>query len=289
MGNTSTTIADREIVVIRKITGDDNLYIYSSNKMSDSISEAVLSGAFLSASGDGAASYRNAPLAFGAHATATSVSLACKGTIYWSKLWYGDIGEDACRELACWPHEQLSFVASGKDSDDLYNLYVDSTSDIAASHCCFISEGLLDAVHSFSTTGGDVDSWANSDIRTWIAARVYNALPSQWQTLIAKAKLISTCTDGSTVETNDYVWMPSAGDLGDSGQSDVAFAIFSDNESRVKVSPITGEAAGYYTRTCVPSTSSYHYVRGVETSGQVQGNFTISTSLNRSVCVGFFI
>lgn len=289
MGNTGTTIPDREIVVIRKVSGDNNLYIYSSNKMSESISEAILSGAFLSAAGDGAASYKNAPLAFGAHATATSVSLACKGIIYWSKLWYGDIGEDACRELASWPHEQLTFAASGKDSDDLYNLYVDSTADIAASHCCFISKGLLGAVHTFSTSGEDVSGWANSDIRTWIANRVYKALPSQWQMLIAKAKLMSVCTDGSSVETNDYVWMPSSGDLGDSGQSDVAFAIFSDNASRVKISPITCEPAGYYTRTCVPGTSSYHYVRGVEVSGQIQGNFTISSSLYRSVCVGFFI
>lgn len=287
MESATTTIADREIVVIRKVKDDDNLYVYSSDKMSDSISESILSGAFMSASGDGAYSYKNAPLAFGADVTTTGVSSACKGKIYWAKIWYGDIGADACRELACWPRERVTLVATGKDPDAPYNLYIDSAADIPASHCCFISDGLLGAVHSFNLDG-DVGSWNDSDIQVWMKTRVYAALPEQWRMLITNAKLISACSDGSFVETVDPVWIPSAGDLGASGQSDSPFTIFSDNASRVKLSPITGSAAGYYTRSVKSGTSAYRYVYGVDNSGQIS-DFTTSGGIKRSVCFGFFI
>ena len=287
--NTTSTAPDREIVVIRKVKGDDNLYIYSSNKSENSISETVLTGAFLSASGDGAASYKNAPIAFGANVTTVGVSAACKGKIYWSKLWYGDIGVDACREIASWPRQRITLVATGKDSDDVHNLYVDTVASGSASHCCFISQGLLGAVHTFYSAG-EIGSWENSDIRSWISARLIKAFPMQWQGLFVDGKLQSGCSDGSTTETVDTIWLPSAKDMDDSVDTETTspFTIFYDSSSRTKISSITGSSAGYFTRTFAPSTASYRYIRGISNGGGFE-NFTVSNTTKRDVCFGLFI
>lgn len=280
--SSATPVPDREVLVIRKLKGDNNLYVYSSNRMSDAIREDVLTGAFLSASTD----YKEASLAFGALITKSSASSYCKGTIHWSKIWYGDIGEAACRELVSWPREAITLVATGNDRDDLYNLYIDSV-ESGSSHCCFISQGLLSAVHSFTPTGS-VGSWKDSDMRPWVTGRIFAALPKQWQMLVINARLSSACTDGSTVETIDPVWLPSDGELGYDGGTDAALAIFSGNDSRVKISPLTDAAAGYFTRTFVQN-STWQYVRGVDAGGQFVGSFQANSSTYRSVCIGFYI
>lgn len=290
--STATTAPDREIVIIRKVKGDDNLYIYSSNKSGNTISEATLTGAFLSASGTGAASYKNAPLAFGASISAAGVSAACKGKIYWSKLWYGDIGVEACKELARWPRQKVTLVATGKDTGDAYNLYIDSVADREVSHCCFISKDLLGAVHTFNPTG-EVGSWKDSDIREWISARLKKALPSQWQTLIIDGKMQSGCSDGSSVETIDSIWIPSASDMGNSSVSSESaspFVIFPNPDSRVKSTPTSGASAAYFTRTFAANTMAYRYVCGVTQSGSFE-NFTTTASntTQRDICFGFFI
>lgn len=287
--STTSTASDREIVVIRKIKGDDNLYIYSSSKSENSINEAVLTGAFLSASGDGAASYKNAPIAFGANVTTAGASAACKGKIHWSKLWYGDIGVNACREIVSWPRQRITLVATGKDSDDVHNLYVDTVASGSASHCCFILQGLLGAVHTFNPAG-EIGSWENSDIRSWVSARLIKAFPTQWQALFVDGKLQSGCSDGSTTETVDTIWVPSAKDMGDSVDTETTspFTIFYDSNSRIKTSPITGSAAGYFTRTFAPNTASYRYIRGVSNGGGFE-NFTVSNTTKRDVCFGLFI
>lgn len=286
-GSSATSVPDREIVIIRKVKGDNRLYIYSSNKSENSIKEDILTGAFMSASGDGVSSYKNAPLAFGANVASTGVSAACKGKVYWAKLWFGDIGEDACRELAVWPRESVALVATGKDADAPYNLYVENTANIPASHCCFISKGLLGAVHTFNPTG-DVSSWSGSDMREWMTTRVYKALPDQWRMLVAEARLLSCSSDGNYIETVDPLWIPSSGDMGESGQPDTAFTVFFDNNSRVKISPTTGSEAGYFTRTVVPNSSTYRYIRGIDDTGSFS-DFTATSVTKRDVCFGFFI
>lgn len=290
--SSSTTASDRELVVIRKVKGDDNLYIYSSNKAANTISETTLTGAFLSASGTGATSYKNAPLAFGASISAAGVSAACKGKIYWSKLWYGDIGADACRELAKWPRQKVTLVATGKDSVDRYNLYVDSVADREVSHCCFISKDLLGAVHTFNPTG-EIGSWKDSDIRDWISARIKKALPSQWQTLVIDGKMQSGCSDGSSVETVDSIWIPSASEMGNSSigsESASPFVIFPNLESRVKSTPTSGTPAAYPTRTFTPNTMTYRYICGVTQNGSFENyTTTASNTVQRDICFGFFI
>lgn len=290
--STATTAPDREIVIIRKVKGDDNLYIYSSNKSGNAISEATLAGAFLSASGTGAASYKNAPLAFGASISAAGVSAACKGKIYWSKLWYGDIGVEACKELAKWPRQKVTLVATGKDTGDAYNLYIDSVADREVSHCCFVSKDLLGAVHTFNPTG-EIGSWKDSDIREWVSARLKKALPSQWQTLIIDGKMQSGCSDGSSVETVDSIWIPSASDMGNSSvgsESASPFVIFPNPDSRIKSTPTSGSPAAYFTRTFAANTMTYRYVCGITQSGSFE-NFTTTASntAQRDICFGFFI
>ncbi len=287
-GSTMSTSSDREIVVIRKVDGDDNLYVYSSNKSGDSINEAVITGAFLSASGDGDASYKNIPLAFGASVTAAGVGSLCKGKVYWSKLWYGDIGEAACRELATWPRERVTLVATGKNPEDPYSLYVDAVATGSASHCCFITQGLLGAVHTMNITSDSI-SWEGSDIRSWLLTRVLNAMPVQWQELVVRGKVLSGCADGTSVETTDDVWLPSASDLGWAVDSETttAFTIFSDLASRIKVSSITGEAAEYFTRS-LSNNVSYKSIYVVSNNGGVNTAIA-STTTQRDVCFGFFI
>ena len=35
------------------------------------------------------------------------------GEIHWAKVWYADLGEDVCKQLASWTHESITLEACG--------------------------------------------------------------------------------------------------------------------------------------------------------------------------------
>ena len=35
------------------------------------------------------------------------------GSVYWAKIWFADLGDAACRELASWTHETRTYEVAG--------------------------------------------------------------------------------------------------------------------------------------------------------------------------------
>jgi len=97
----------RDLIVIRRIKGDNNLYIYRCGKMNNEITTRTINNVVTIRN--------NAPLCLGAVASSTgTISDYGTGTIYWCKVWMDDLGDTVCKKLACWPRENLTFEASGK-------------------------------------------------------------------------------------------------------------------------------------------------------------------------------
>lgn len=99
----------RDMTVIRHVKGDNGLYVYSSNIYGSALSYTKINRTRITKT--------NATLVFGcAKADDGAYERHAKGTVYWSKLWYADLGDAACRELAAWTHDNLIVeVASFKN------------------------------------------------------------------------------------------------------------------------------------------------------------------------------
>ena len=107
--NSSTnpsSVNNREMLILRHIKGDNGLYVYISNVNGNSVTYVKLNGT--------QSTIHENTLVFGcAKADDGSYENYGKGTVYWSKIWYADLGEKVCNELASWPHENINFEMCG--------------------------------------------------------------------------------------------------------------------------------------------------------------------------------
>lgn len=292
---TASSDTRREMVVIRHIAGDNNLYVYASNKMSDTQTIATLTNS-LSARND-------APLSFGANYQSDGyVDGFAKGTIFWSKIWMADLGENACKELAAWTRQTVTMKASGTASSSAplgstFRLFNRVDNDRYV-NCFFLMENLLDQTHVMNSTNTNAGGWKESAMRRWTNARIYKGLPRQWRLLIPLVKVRSTNGSQSTAQSSpaaeDYVFIPScrevstsyASTAGYSAESDGTITYFTTDTSRIKkLDNGAGAAQIWWLRS--PSTSGSNSFIYVFTSGTVNGIGNAGNSYG--VCFGFCI
>lgn len=224
----------REIVVIRKALGSNDLHVYSSSKASTEPSYTKLSGV--------ATITHNAPLSFGANVLSNGyVGSYASGTIHWAKLWDGDLGDTICRNLASWTRNITTFEAAGSSE---YKFRMFKTEDNTKYvNCCFLAKDLLDVYQIMSEKDTNIGGWADTSLRTWLNSRVLSALPDQWQLIMQKALVSSSAGNGSVelVTSADYIWIPSSKEVGNGitipaydNESEDTFSIFVDDKSRIK-------------------------------------------------------
>lgn len=273
----------REIVVVRHIAGENGLHVYSSSTGDDSL----LYREFIS--NDGIT--HNRPLVFGCSLdNGGNPSLYSAGTVYWAKVWYADIGESVCRELACWPHETLKFTACYDAADEFGNqnakTYVLGDGTYKISSISFIASNVLGAPKKYngSSSVGNTGGWENSSLRTYLNTRVYNAIPVQWRQLLKEVIVNSTIGDGSNTITgsNCYVFIPSVSEIHPSMSSNpyssegtiIAHMTTLDATTNEpiyrKCYDADGIAVEYWTRS--PNVgSSGNYVYTIQDSGNAYG------------------
>lgn len=284
----STAVAsqlDREMVVIRHIKGDTNLYVYGSNKMKSMVVSKVTRTL---------SSIQDAPLAFGCTMESDGYKDEyAKGKIYWAKLWMSDLGETNCKKLAAWTRETLTMQAAGT-SENAFRLFT-GTDDGRYCNCAFLMKNLLDKTHVMNTSNVNSGGWKECNMRAWLTSRVPNGLPAQWQLILKKVDVRSstgnmTTTDFST--SSDYVWIPSAKEVNFSattapysGESDGKINFFTDNNSRIKyLNNGAGAVYSWWLRSPGAGYTTDFYI--VHATG---GHNHYNASSSYGVCFGFCI
>jgi hypothetical protein len=181
----------REMLVIRHIKGDTNLYVYGSNAENDTvvITETIMEN-ILDVNHDKTLVLGSAKSTDG-HYIRNIV-----GTIYWSKLWYIDLGETICKELAAYPHESFNLVVANntKTYDDRRFLLADNPDEYSS--ITFVADKpLWNPLKSVST--GYYDGWKESEMNKYLNNKVYNGFPIQWRLLLKKV-IVNSLTKKST-------------------------------------------------------------------------------------------
>lgn len=204
-GTTSKNIASidsREMIVIRHKKGDTNLTIYSSNLSGMTVSTAEITGSksFTTTS----------TLVFGCRkADDGAFEKHAVGEIHWAKLWFADLGEEACKTLALWTHEEITLQVCG------FNKYYLTENDSKRCSFSLLASHLLDRKSPFNNSNTNVGGWATSALNTFLNTRLYDALPAQMKLLVKQVKVASAIGGKSSeVSYSDcYITVPAAKEL----------------------------------------------------------------------------
>lgn len=213
-GSSSTNLTSldcREMLVLRHKKGSDTLTVYNSNLGAMEISISNMTD-------DGHNPFNN-QLVFGcAMPTTNTYRNYAKGDIYWCKVWYADLGDDACKKLAGWPHEELSFELCS-----LGDYFVSGTNGEQMCNFTLLATHLLDRQMRFNTKNTNVGGWSASSLNQFLNTRMYNALPTQIKAIVKKVNVESTAGGGTSNKPSTglvrppaecYIFVPAAVELG---------------------------------------------------------------------------
>ena len=262
----AASIDSREMLVIRHVKGDNNLYVYTSNINSMEIGVNTLNKASATQSDI-------STLVFGASKLDSGrFDYWCKGEVNWCKIWYKDLGDDICRKLVGWTHEEISLEVSGfyryQLSDDFTK---ESMISLLGTH---LLEGKRQYDPKISST--NVGGWKEATLNKYLNTRFYNAIPNQIKALIKKVSVGSTSGGLSKepIYSDCYVTIPAVCDLFNPnsykthwdnmgvevyGNSCISFMV--TDEDRKRSYPGSAAPSPYWTRSPNLTYSKYnHYI-----------------------------
>lgn len=249
-----SNVNDREMLVIRHIKGERGLYVYSSNTSGTSIKYVELTGTRIP--------IHNNSLVFGcSKADDGAYENFSAGTIYWSKVWYGDLGDNICRKIANWPHETITFEMCG------FKRYYLSDNSSKRCSMSFLASTPLAKNYSLNKSGATAGGWGAWTLYDQLNTRLYSAFPPKWKQLIKKVGVKSSLGNKSTeIGTfNCYIAIPALIELDATKTSDpynnegTYIDYFKNDEDRILYNE-NGTAVYYWTRTPNVSYTSYAFL-----------------------------
>lgn len=257
--------ATRELIVIRHKKGDNHITLYNSS-LSDNAPTAVTLDRTRATTGTGTLVYGCAKADDGIYENYGN------GIVYWSKLWYHDLGDSACRDLAMWTHETMRLEACG------FRKYY--LSDNSSKRCSFsmLATQTLDRTRPWNTNSTNTGGWRSSTLRTMLNERLFKAFPIQIRQIIQQVKVPSSIGDSSLeITTSDnYITIPAIIELVPTMTGDpyinegTAISYMTSNDMRIRRDS-DGAAMTYWTRSPYRYTysSSYYsrYVYTITSSG----------------------
>ena len=197
----------RDMVVIRHNAGEATLHVYTSN-----VSQYFnLNGVTRYSKTRSSYAATNTPLVLGGEYVDNDEAFDNRrygtGYIYWSKIWFDDLGEFNCQRIASWPREQIEMEYYGTQR---YYLANGGTTD--RSKASFISRSPLYG-RAISSTGVLTSDavWSNSPARMFLSDRLFDSLPVQWQSMIRLVKVTTVLgsSEYSEIETTeDKIFLP---------------------------------------------------------------------------------
>ena len=274
-----TGVNKREIIVIRHKKGDNNLIIYKSNLDGNAVLKAELVRTKHTV-GTGT-------LVFGcARADDGYYENHAVGNINWAKVWYADLGDDVCNDLAIWTHESIALEACG------FRKYY--LSDNTSKRCSFslLASHLLGRTKRWNTSNTNVGGWANSEMNRSLNERLYNAMPNQIRQLLKKVIVYSSVGQMSTdLSSSDcYITIPALIEVDSSQTSEpynsegTAISYLTTNDSRKRAFD-GGDYSEYWLRS--PNVGYANYIWRVDKNGAVQGITNATTSLGVLIEISF--
>lgn len=256
-----TSVNEREMVVIRHKKGDTNLYIYNSNLGKDSVKIVSLASKEFTTT---------STLVFGCEKqTSTIFTNYATGEIYWAKLWYADLGEEACKQLAIWTHESITLEACG------FNRYYLSNNPDGMCNFSMLASHLLERTRTWNDSNTNVGGWAKSKLNTYLNSRFYEAIPTQIKFLLKQVRIGSSVGNKSNDITwsDCYVAIPSVKEVDFTRNQEpynsegLSISYLTTSDTRKRSMP-NGDYKKYWLRS--PSTSFANYIWRVETSGSTE-------------------
>ena len=267
-GTSSTSPAkldSREVVVLRHKKGETGIHVYSSNLDGDAVAYVELTKT--------RETLADSTLVFGcAKADDGEYENYGLGTVYWSKVWFFDLGDDACRKLASWTHETIKLEVCG------FKKYYLQDNQSRRCSISFLASQLLSRKLRLGISSSNSGGWATSSLNTFLNTRLYNSIPMQWQQLMKKVQVYSSIGDMSQELSSSgcYVFIPSVSEVNPSIMTEpyiyegTAIEYLTTNQSRVCKGE-DGTASSYWLRSPNVEYASYFY--RVEEDGALQGYY----------------
>lgn len=223
-GGTSNTYAcasgtNREMLVIRHKAGEKEAYVYISNLNGSSIGYTSLTGTRIPITDI------EDTLVFGCaksnNALSSPYTKYGKGTVHWAKLWYDDLGDAVCKELATYIHEKVSMRLCG-----FARYYISGTKKFPV--LSFMASKSLYTKRIMNATATNIGGWAESDLNNWLNTRFYNGIPLNIRQLIKQVDVKSTIGEKSAEYSTSscYIYIPAFADLS-SNSSEASGASYS--------------------------------------------------------------
>lgn len=263
---------NREMLIIRHKAGETGAYVYTSNLQGTETGYIDFSSAGLRIP------IIELNLIFGSNYEAgEGYKNYAKGTIHWAKLWYNDLGESVCKDLASYIHEPVKTQLCG------FRRHYLAGSNSSKSIFSFLG---LNALYSnrIMNTGTNTGGWAEASLNEWLNTRFYKGLPLYMKQLLKKVTIASTIGGQSTeLSTSDcYIYIPAIADI-KSGVPDYENEIspgslisyMTSNDDRIRYDSSGVNAVNYWTRSPNLESSYYHYVK---TTGETSGYGSASSS-----------
>ena len=260
-------VGSREIIVLRHVKGENGLHVYVSNV--DGISSH-----YVEMIGNHSMTH-NVSLVFGCSKLEDgSYEQYAAGTVYWSKVWYADLGDRVCSQIAYWPHETMKLEACYESNGSLKRYYLSDNSG-SRSSITFVASNVLQnpvVMHTSTTNSG---GWASYYLNRYLNNRIYNAFSYKWKQLIKQVKIKSSVGDSSTeLSSSDcYIFVPSISEMDPSitqepyASEGTVIAHFSSMTSRICYTS-NGVAVSYWTRS--PSIGYSNYIYRINQAGSSQ-------------------
>ena len=273
---------NREMIVIRHRKGENGIHVYSSNVAGNATYYAELDGAH--------PMIHDVSLVFGCSKLEDgSYEQYATGTVYWSKLWYADLGDDACKQIAYWPHEEITFEVCCESNGTLKRYYLSDNSG-SRSSMTFIASTALSNARRINNVSVNSGGWASYSLNAYLNNRLYNAFSSKWKQLMQQIKVKSSIGDKSTeVSSSDcYIFIPSISELGVNTNEEpyasegTMISHMASATQRVCYTSY-GVAVPYWTRSpSIGTSSSWPYVYSINTNGSAQ---SVTQTTNADVYV----
>ena len=258
----------REMIIIRHIKGDNNLIIYKSNLDGDSVLTTELTR--------NKTTVGSGTLVFGAAKADDGIyENHAIGNIYWSKIWYNDLGDDVCKSLALWTHESIALEVCG------FRKYY--LADNSSKRCSFslLASHLLSRPKKWNASNTNDGGWAMSALNLTLNDRLYNAMSTQIKSLLKKVIVYSNDGIDNTaaphyrdvISSDCYITIPALIEVDSSKTSEpynsegTSISYLATNDSR-KRAYVGGNYSDYWLRT--PGVGYANYVWRVDSNGQVQ-------------------
>ena len=253
------------MTVIRHKKGENGVHVYGSNLSGDTSSYIELTR--------NRSTICDSTLVFGCSKADDGVyENYAIGEIYWSKMWFADLGDKACKQLVAWTHNSIQFEMAG------FKRYYLSNNSSRRTSMTFIASELLPIQKSLGRGSTNSGGYTACTLPAWLNNRILKGMDIQWRQLIKQVKISSSVGNQSTeISTSDnYIYIPSVYEIDPTMNSEPyvyegsPITYMTTNESRIRKSS-NGSSTTYWTRSPNYNYNGYYY--RVESNGTLSGYY----------------